>query len=1835
MSGATYVGDIVPGWIMQLLNFGMAYPKGDEDQLFALGDAWKQAAQQLKALEPDIKSAASKVPQYYTGDGSNAIVTQLNQLLGDGDYSIQKLAKDLDDLGHDARSTATLIEYTKIQEEVFALLTMYTIFQLGSTVAGSLLIPAYKILAREAMAVFAGTMERKIAAIAAKAALKDLAKSLVRNAGAPLADNLASREAAKIAAREVAKKAALGGGMMTVAGGGLDAIIQGGQIMAGRRDDGFDLKQTFQTGIEWGVGGAVGAPAHIKFGQMLNGHNVSPLMKGLISGSAGGAVGGLGMYGAGLGNQIYNHIQDPNEKIDWTLHPQLLIAGGIMGGVGGMRHETRAHAATDGSTARGTGAEPAENRASVRSQEPGGTHNGTLAHENNGQGTRAELGTSSGEKATVGSGQTGENQGGAQQVVGGAQPAAGSHSGATHSNGSHTGANEPSGAGREPVKAADGASGKPTETGSRPASGDSSPRAGISSERTAETNAPRETGQNRQPADTGARNAGGATGSDRSTSIAAGASEKGAAAARGPEVKPANPPGERPSATQPVRVPAEPATPVQEPAAPRNNPSAPASDPAPVPRTPGEPANPTPAQSGSHPNRGTGEPPASRTQEQIPADSTGRLAEESPSKPGSKTPAEEGNPNGRAEVPETGRETPQADPSGVFPFPEPVESGRPGEASPRNLDPNRGNASDLGSFRGDARPRDQAPLTHDEMVHEVGENISAIKPREEPTAPAGEHEPVSWRPEESKFVLDDRIDVKVKVGEVEPGKVAEFVKRSETEYEVIVSERARTEDVARAVAHEVAEIRLEQDPAVLRDPVSERPDRMTSHLGGRFAELKVLEAQLERATSEPVRPQEAARLRTEIAEVLDELGMRDPATKETPQRLLREYDPELAGRIEQKTPTLTRETTEHPPQREESGPVQSDESPTRPTENESEPAWVSSEDPSLTLTHEQNRAADEFLQNSRNNEPEITNAMQHMASETSARMEGLEYRLKDEESFKRKFATELPKSGDDIAVALSKMKDSVRYTATWETHEYTERVRAAEQKLLDQGYEPVKRKPTWGDEGYRGFNSFWKDPKTGQVFEVQFHTPESFDAKMRTHDIYDQIRILPEGDPRRIALEAEQNAIFDAVPHPPGAETLSNPHGSGHESAPSASHEHVQENSTPREENDPPPHTDDATTTARPTEHDTEPAWVSSENPNITLNHEQNRAAEEFLARSAENEPKITDAMGRMASETGSRMEGLEYRLKDEDSFKRKFAAELEEVSGDIEPALANMKDSVRYTATWETNHYTENVRAAEQYLREQGYEPVKRKPSWNDEGYRGFNSFWRDSETGQVFEVQFHTPESFDAKMRTHHFYDEIRILPKDDPRRAVLEAEQNAIFDTVPHPPGAETLNVAPGPKTTAPAPAEHSTPRPDPETTEKPSPGDSRAQRTADGPGKPSPETHEPIPGHESEGKPSITGHDIESNRVDVPTTEQSAHEAKPVSEIPGQKSEQEVDAATGRHSDTETHTPGEGVGEPSSHEKMPDFSEKPREPQKEDGRPNDGSPAEQPVQQGYQETEATPIADGATDKSSPTPPSDPLPQPLTDYHGNFNHDAKAVIDALNGAGRPDLAQKFVDLVNREVNGDNVGGLNEWMGETVPRVLKSDVDKVLDKAAELVELDRLSHEIASDPELSVRFNPGDLAAKSFDILIERTTNGEKTPVRRVEVERMKDNPEAFSQLTGPSLHGADKAETPMPSRIPTAESTVVMPATPENGYTVQLGSNERRIGADGFSYQIFDAQGQERTSGNFLNELANRFNKDKNGTVHPYLKNLDAVNFVDENGNLRGRIVRRSTGWEPEGQ
>ncbi len=179
------------------------------------------------------------------------------------------------------------------------------------------------------------------------------------------------------------------------------------------------------------------------------------------------------------------------------------------------------------------------------------------------------------------------------------------------------------------------------------------------------------------------------------------------------------------------------------------------------------------------------------------------------------------------------------------------------------------------------------------------------------------------------------------------------------------------------------------------------------------------------------------------------------------------------------------------------------------------------------------------------------------------------------------------------------------------------------------------------------------------------------------------------------------------------------------------------------------------------------------------------RAAKGVLSAACAAEPEITTTVSAAAKANGGTMVGLEARLKTEASLSRKIASDAESVAK-VDTAAAGVKDAVRYTASYDATHYGEGFRSVVKQLESQGYEVRTLKNTWASDGYRGVNVSLR-APSGQAFELQFHTPESFAAKTEGHLLYEEWRAPGTSAERRAVLTAEMRERFRMVPIPPGA----------------------------------------------------------------------------------------------------------------------------------------------------------------------------------------------------------------------------------------------------------------------------------------------------------------------------------------------------------------------------------------------------------------------------------------------------------------
>jgi hypothetical protein len=113
--------------------------------------------------------------------------------------------------------------------------------------------------------------------------------------------------------------------------------------------------------------------------------------------------------------------------------------------------------------------------------------------------------------------------------------------------------------------------------------------------------------------------------------------------------------------------------------------------------------------------------------------------------------------------------------------------------------------------------------------------------------------------------------------------------------------------------------------------------------------------------------------------------------------------------------------------------------------------------------------------------------------------------------------------------------DAIRHSFQYTDERYAEGVYVDCAQLEAAGFQRGDRQNTWEDDQYKGINSRWREPESGLLFEVQFHTRASFEAKQETHRAYERIRdtSTPAAEVRQ--LRAYQREVSAKVPIPPGA----------------------------------------------------------------------------------------------------------------------------------------------------------------------------------------------------------------------------------------------------------------------------------------------------------------------------------------------------------------------------------------------------------------------------------------------------------------------------------------------------------------------------------------------------------------------------------------------------------------------------------------------------------------------------------------------------------------------------
>lgn len=180
--------------------------------------------------------------------------------------------------------------------------------------------------------------------------------------------------------------------------------------------------------------------------------------------------------------------------------------------------------------------------------------------------------------------------------------------------------------------------------------------------------------------------------------------------------------------------------------------------------------------------------------------------------------------------------------------------------------------------------------------------------------------------------------------------------------------------------------------------------------------------------------------------------------------------------------------------------------------------------------------------------------------------------------------------------------------------------------------------------------------------------------------------------------------------------------------------------------------------------------------------------ADSISERALKKEPKISSDVKNAARLAGSRMYGLEYRLKTKDSIKRKIETDSIEKLKSFDEAADDIKDAVRYTTLTNDDRFVSSYNIFKGVMESAGYTETRCKNYFDlyKQGkvkHKSVQSVFRDKD-GYQFEVQFQTPASQKAKDLKVPIYEERRKPGLSKERQEELEQKMVDLAERVPDP-------------------------------------------------------------------------------------------------------------------------------------------------------------------------------------------------------------------------------------------------------------------------------------------------------------------------------------------------------------------------------------------------------------------------------------------------------------------
>ena len=300
----------IPGplqWLAYLT--GSEWPQGDESAMFRIAQYWRDSADELAELIPELNRVRHQTSSVLSGATADAAAENF-RLLFDGDYSVDKLADAMSALGELCKNAGTEIEYTKLQ--IITSLAIagaeiaYAIACAPATFGGSLSwIPPIEAITLATVRVLVSQLLKRLTTAVTEALTRTAVKKLIK-------------ATVKEAVQETAESF------------GQELLIQQIQIGQGHRD-GVDWQQLKNNAIGGGAGGAAGGLAHGPLKKALGGASsvVGKATKGALVG-----------YGSGIAGNVVGSIASDGGLTAGGLDSLSIFGGASTQAISGAFHGT-------------------------------------------------------------------------------------------------------------------------------------------------------------------------------------------------------------------------------------------------------------------------------------------------------------------------------------------------------------------------------------------------------------------------------------------------------------------------------------------------------------------------------------------------------------------------------------------------------------------------------------------------------------------------------------------------------------------------------------------------------------------------------------------------------------------------------------------------------------------------------------------------------------------------------------------------------------------------------------------------------------------------------------------------------------------------------------------------------------------------------------------------------------------------------------------------------------------------------------------------------------------------------------------------------------------------------------------------------------------------------------------------------------------------------------------------------------------------------------------------------------------------------------------------------